>query len=46
MSAVTAAQQIDIEVLADPESCQRTAAQLARLGRCARWPAGWGAGPR
>jgi hypothetical protein len=30
---VTAAQQIDIEVLADPESCQRTAAQLARLGQ-------------
>jgi hypothetical protein len=33
VSAVTAVQQIDIEVLADPESCQRTAAQLARLGQ-------------
>lgn len=32
MSAVNAVQQIDIEVLADPESCQRTSAQLARLG--------------
>ncbi len=30
---MTAVQQIDIEVLADPESCQRTAAQLARLGQ-------------
>ena len=30
---MTAAQQIDIEVLADPDSCQRTAAQLARLGQ-------------
>jgi len=30
---VTAVGQIDIEVLADPESCQRTAAQLARLGQ-------------